>query len=239
MSEEDKINQISAVSLYSAGVMPVAIDYCFSILQRHVNGGTLLELGPAEGVMTKKFVEIDFDVSVVEGSSLFCQNIKEEFPSVRVYNELFENFETSEKFDTIVLGHVLEHVQDPVGILSKFKKYLRDDGVIFAAVPNALSIHRQAAVHMRLLQDEHELNELDIHHGHRCVFNPGTFKKVFENSGLPVTVFGGYWLKPVTNGQIEQSWTPDMISAFMALGEKYPEIAGEIYIVSRQLSTDS
>jgi hypothetical protein len=76
------------------------------------------------------------------------------------------------------------------------------------------------------------MNEADIHHGHRRVFNPETFRQVFALSALQIDVFGGYWLKPVSNHQIDESWTPQMLDAFMQLGERYPDIAGEIYAVT-------
>jgi hypothetical protein len=40
-------------------------------------------------------------------------------------------------------------------------------------------------------------------------------------------------LKPVSNKQIETSWNPEMLNAFMKLGERYPDIAGEIYVIAR------
>ena len=103
---------------------------------------------------------------------------------------------------------------------------------MISAVPNARSIHRQAAVDMGLLEHEEGMNEMDRHHGHRRVFNPETFRQAFKASGLRIDVFGGYWLKPVSNAQIEESWTPEMLHTFMRLGERYPDIAAEIYVVA-------
>ena len=85
---------------------------------------------------------------------------------------------------------------------------------------------------MGLLPAEDALNELDLHHGHRRVFNPESFRHCFIASGLDVEIFGGYWLKPVSNRQIEQDWTPEMLGAFMQLGERYPDIAAEIYVIA-------
>jgi len=114
------------------------------------------------------------------------------------------------------------------------KQWLRPrTGRLFAAVPNARSLHRQAAVIMGMLLQEDALNEMDIHHGHRRVFNPETYRNAFYQAGWQVEIFGGYWMKPVSNKQIEVSWTPQMLEAFMQLGERYPDIAGEIYVVAR------
>jgi len=230
--EEEKLQRISETSLYSAGVMPLAIGYCFRILCRHLLGENLLEMGPAEGVMTELLATTGKSMTVVEGSALFCKGLQARFPQAQVINALFEDFEPTEQFDTIIMGHVLEHVQDPVDILLRAQGWLKPGGLIFAAVPNAQSLHRQAAVIMGMLPKVDALNAMDLHHGHRRVFNPETFRLAFTQAGLQVDIFGGYWLKPLANGQIESHWNSAMIEAFMQLGERYPDIAGEIYIVA-------
>ncbi len=232
--EKDCLQQISESSLYSAGVMPLAIDYCFEILKRHLHGENLLEMGPAEGVMTERLVTTDKAITIVEGAALFCQDLSQRFPLVRVVHALFEEFEPEEQYDNIILGHVLEHVQDPIDILRRTRRWLKPGGRIFAAVPNARSVHRQAAVIMGLLSREDALNEMDLHHGHRRVFNPESFRSAFTEAGLQVDIFGGYWFKPISNGQIEEHWNPAMIEAFMLLGERYPDIAGEIYVLASE-----
>ncbi len=232
LNEKQALQRISQASLYSAGVMPAAIEYCFAILQRHLRGDTLLEMGPAEGVMTELLASTGKAVTVVEGSALFCNDLRQRFPQVSVVNALFEEFEPQKHYDNIILGHVLEHVRNPVDILVRTRRWLSPHGCIFAAVPNAHSIHRQAAVIMGMLPREDALNEMDMHHGHRRVFTPEFFRSAFTQAGLRVDTFGGYWLKPISNAQIERDWTPDMVNAFMKLGECYPEIAGEIYVLA-------
>jgi 2-polyprenyl-3-methyl-5-hydroxy-6-metoxy-1,4-benzoquinol methylase len=232
--EKAHLERISQGSLYAAGVNPETIKYSFKIAERFLVGNNLLEMGPAEGVMTELLVKTGKRITVVEGSSLFCENLRKHFPQVKVVQALFEEFQPDELFDNIILGHVLEHVQDPVGILSRARCWLTPrTGRLFAAVPNARSLHRQAAVIMGLLKQEDTLNEMDLHHGHRRVFNPESYRNVFYQAGLEIEIFGGYWMKPVSSKQIEDHWTPQMLDAFMQLGERYPDIAGEIYIVAR------
>jgi 2-polyprenyl-3-methyl-5-hydroxy-6-metoxy-1,4-benzoquinol methylase len=233
-NEKERLQSISRVSLYSAGVNSASIDYSFKILRRHLQGENLLEMGPAEGVMTELMASSVKTMTVVEGSALFCDSLRQRFPQIRVVHALFEEFEPEDCFDNIILGHVLEHVQDPVDILTRARCWLKPGGRFFAAVPNARSLHRQAAVIMGLLPREDALNEVDLHHGHRRVFNPESFRSVFTQAGLRVDIFGGYWLKPVSNGQIESDWTPSMINAFMQMGERYPDIAGEIYVLASE-----
>ena len=232
MDETKKLQLIADKLGYSHGIMQDSISHCYNVISRHLISGSILELGPAEGVMTQLLAQEFSDISVVEASSKFCDIIKSQHPSVDVINCLFEEFHPVKTYDNIILGHVIEHVEDPVELLIRVRQWLSPEGIIFGAVPNAHSLHRQAAVVMGLLEKEDSLNSADINHGHRRVFAPDTFQDAFIRAGLTIHTFGGYWLKPLSNKQIEDHWTPEMIKAFMDLGECYPEIAGEIYIVA-------
>ncbi len=232
--EHERLNAIARDSWYLKGIAPRTIEYSGKIFARYIRGGQLLELGPAEGTMTEFLVPLVDHVTLVDGAETFCQLLSKRFPQATVVNSLFENFRPNTKFDHIVLGHVLEHVQNPVEILELAYQWLTSNGRVFAAVPNSRSLHRQAAVSMGLLSAEDELNDADIHHGHRRVYNPELLRQNFIEAGFNLEVFGGYWLKPVSNRQIEASWNPEMLDAFMQLGERYPDIAGEIYVIARQ-----
>ena len=230
--ERARLEGIAAKSLYAAGVNADTVRYSFRIFERYLRGDSILEMGPAEGVMTALLAKTGKTLTVVEGSSAFCEALSARFPTAQVVQSLFEDFAPDRRFDNIVLGHVLEHVEDPIRIVRDAGTWLAPGGRILAAVPNSRSLHRQAAVLMGLLLAEDALNELDLHHGHRRVFNPESFRHCFIAAGLDVEIFGGYWLKPVSNRQIEHDWTPDMLAAYMRLGERYPDIAAEIYVIA-------
>lgn len=231
--ETNRLNEVASDSWYLKGVAPKTIEYSGTIFARHFRGGSVLELGPAEGTMTQHIYALAQSLTLVEGAESFCKLLRSRFPKADVIHALFEDYEPEQKFDAIILGHVLEHVIDPAKILEQVKRWLKPrTGWLFAAVPNARSLHRQAAVLMGYLEQEDALNDTDRHHGHRRVFNPESFRNAFYRAGFTIDVFGGYWLKPISNRQIEESWTPQMLDAFMQLGERYPDIAAEIYVVA-------
>lgn len=235
MSEEQKrLESIANDSWYAFGVNANTIRHSGLIFDRYIKDGPILELGPAEGIMTEYFAAKYKDITVVDGSASFCSELRKKFPQIRVEHSLFEDFMPDKKYESIILGHVLEHVMAPAQILKRIKNWLSPTGRIYAAVPNSHSIHRQAAVIMGLLQREDELNQTDIHHGHRRVYNSASLAADFYEAGLVIEISGGYWLKPVSNVQIEQTWTQEMIAAFMILGERYPDIAAELYVVAKQ-----
>jgi 2-polyprenyl-3-methyl-5-hydroxy-6-metoxy-1,4-benzoquinol methylase len=231
-NELQRLDRIAADSWYARGVNAQTVKYNFRIFSRYIRGDTILELGPAEGIMTSLLAGMGKRLTLVEGATKFCEDLRARFPEANVVHSLFEDFRSPEQFDNIVLGHVLEHLEDPTAILRLAQSWLKPGGRVLAAVPNARSLHRQAAVIMGLLPFEDALNENDVRHGHRRVFSPESFRNAFLQAGLQIELFGGYWLKPLSNRQIEETWTPQMLSAFMQLGERYPDIAGEIYIVA-------
>jgi 2-polyprenyl-3-methyl-5-hydroxy-6-metoxy-1,4-benzoquinol methylase len=232
-SEADRLATIADNSFYAQGANGWTTAYSFRLMKRFLSGSNILELGPAEGVMTRLLAGLDYSLTVCEGSSRFCEALRTAHPHANVVNALFEEFEPREKFDNVIFGHVLEHVEDPAALLNRARSWLTEGGRVMSAVPNSRSIHRQVAVLMGLLDFEEALNDADRHHGHRRVYNPETFRREFIAAGYEIEYFGGYWLKPLSNRQIEETWSPEMLDAFMAVGERYPDIAAEMCIVAR------
>ena len=233
-TERARLDGIAADSWYSKGLNTATVEYCAEVFSRFFHGERCLELGPAEGVMTPFLAPAFPDLTLVEGAEAFCASLRERFPNAHVVQSLFEDFAPAHDFDTIVLGHVLEHVENPVEILRKAGEWLAPDGVLCCAVPNARSLHRQAAVILGMLESEHALNPTDLHHGHRRVYDPERFRADFLAAGLRIRFFGGYWIKPLSNAQMEGIWAPETIRAFMQLGERYPGIAAEIYVIANR-----
>lgn len=232
LAERERIEAIAADSWYASGPSPTSIRYMAGIFRRHWRGTRCLELGPAEGVVTEFLVDAFPDLTVVDGSQRFCDDLARRYPGATVVRSMFEDYEPHQQFDTVVLGHVLEHVIDPVDLLARVRPWVAPGGVILACVPHAQSIHRQAAVLMGLLPTENALNETDAHHGHRRVYSRAELEADFAAAGWTVAQTGGYWLKPLSNAQLSEQWTQEMLDAYMELGERYPDSAAEIYVVA-------
>ena len=241
MIDQDKertiLDAVAADSWYEAPTGIAMINYCYNVFRRYMRpSDKVLELGPAEGTMTELLLRDGFNVEAVDGSKTFVSLLKKKFQSFgnfQVHEALFEEYLPTKKFDIIILGHVLEHVDDPVAILSLLKDWLvPGTGRILVAVPNARSLHRQAAAIMGLLESEYTMSEKDIHHGHRRIYNPETLRADFLKAGLKIQMFGGYWLKPLADKQLTEQWSSDQLTAYMALGERYPDIAAELFVIA-------
>ena len=206
------------------------IRFRFELNQRFFKGETLLEVGPAEGHMTKLMVPCFRKITVVEGSESLLMQIPDH-PNLTKVHSLFEEWNTSERFDTIVMDHILEHVDEPVQFLSKAKSLLSPEGVILVGVPNAISFYRLAAVKMGLLKIPGELDKRDLALGHQRVYDPETLRADLHAAGLNIMHFGGLLFKPLTYSQMERIMTSEMLKAFVQLGMDFPENAAELLAV--------
>lgn len=206
------------------------IRFRYETIKPKLVGKRGMELGPAEGEMTQ-FLINDFEqLTIVEGSADLLAQIPQRANLIKVH-ALFEEFQPEHPFDSIILEHILEHVDDPVGLLSRVKNWLSPNGRLFLGVPNGNSIHRLVAVKMGLLGNPCQLNPRDHALGHRRVYTPDSFRADIEKSGLNVLEMGGVYFKPLSNGQIQEHWTEEMIQGFYELGKDFPENAAEIYAV--------
>jgi len=206
------------------------IGFRYETLRPHLCGPIGLELGPAEGQMTH-FLKNDFEsLTVVDGASSLLERIPN-YPNLIKVHSLFEDFFPQQKFDTIIMEHILEHVDQPVELLQRIQKWLAPNGRILLGVPNGQSIHRLAATKMGLLKQPCELNLRDLAQGHRRVYTRETFRCDIEAAGLKILELGGVFFKPLSNQQIQDNWTEDMIRGFYELGKDFPEFTADIYAV--------
>ena len=206
------------------------IRFRYESLKPYFVGNSCLELGPAEGEMTKYLVEDFASITVVEGSKRLL-DLMPEYQNVQKVHSLFEDFTPSKLYDTIILEHILEHVEDPVELINRVKDFLAPNGTLLLGVPNGDSFHRLVAVEMGLLDHQCQLNSRDISLGHRRVYTPTTFRSDIERTGLKISKLGGVFFKPLSNKQIQENWDNEMIQGFFELGKLFGDNAAEIYAV--------
>jgi 2-polyprenyl-3-methyl-5-hydroxy-6-metoxy-1,4-benzoquinol methylase len=230
-TEYSRLDALGLKSPYALGVMKKVTKYSSTILIPYLQD-PILEVGPADGIVTEEIIRAGFLPILLEGSKPLCESLLKQFPDTEVVHSLFEDFKPLKKFNTIVMGHVLEHVENPTSLVTHAYELLLDGGAVWAAVPNALSIHRQAAVKMGILKDVYELNATDISVGHRRVFDLKSLCEIFDSSGFKIEKTGGYFLKPISNSQIEETWTEEMVDAFLELGKDIPDVSGEIWVLA-------
>lgn len=230
-NEKENLNEMSSWYIdQQLDFDKILINYRFEKLKKFFIGEKCLELGPAEGEMTKNIVNEFKSVTVVDAADDLLNKIPN-YNNLKKINSLFEEFNTEEKFDTIIIDHVLEHVDDPIWLLKMSSSLLSDNGRILIGVPNANSIHRLVAVKMNILNDQCDLNERDLTVGHRRVYTKETMQKDIFESGLKIIESGGIFFKPLSNSQIQKNWTNEMIEGFYKLGDDFQDFSAELYVI--------
>lgn len=231
-TEKERLENINFFA--STGFNGVLLTFRYLTLQEFFKGQSCLELGCSDGHGTKLLLNHFKEVVVVDGSEKQIEQLKMNIPdSSKVHTEvaLFEEYEPAQKFDTIVMEHILEHVEDPVSLLRRTKGWLKSNGVLLIGVPNALSLHRQLGVQLGMLKEVTDLNESDREIGHRRVYTEATLREHIKQAGLNVKETGGIFLKPLPNTEMSTKMNEQQIIGFYELGKKYPDIAAEIYAV--------
>jgi len=171
--------------------------------------------------------------AIVEGSQLMIENYKKNSAhlfSANLVHSYFEKFEPDHCFDVIEMGFVLEHVDNPLEIVSRFAKFLKPHGMICAAVPNALSLHRVLGVRAGLLHDPYALSEWDKQLGHKRYFDRESFLALFRQPGMTITKEAGLTLKPFATSQMNALNLPDAIwKVLFESGDLAPHYACGLY----------
>ncbi|MCE5983158.1 MULTISPECIES: class I SAM-dependent methyltransferase [unclassified Pseudomonas] len=189
---------------------------------------SLLELGLGHGYTTDIFSRRFEHHVVLEGSPAVIDNFRDKHPDCRaqIVETWFEKFSTDERFDVIVMGFILEHVDDPLVILRRFREFLAPGGRMFIAVPNAEVLNRRLGQLAGLLDDVTTLSENDHLLGHQRFYTVATLKDDVAQAGCTVDRLEGIYLKPFTTRQIlSLQLDRQVIEGLCTVGIDYPELS--------------
>ncbi|MGB6306532.1 MAG: class I SAM-dependent methyltransferase [Steroidobacteraceae bacterium] len=192
-----------------------------------LNATSLLELGLGHGFSTSYFSTQYARHVVLEGSAAVIANFKKNHPACRaaLIETYFENFDRDERFDVIVMGFILEHVDDPLAILRRFRRFLAPGGKMFIAVPNAEVLNRRLGHIAGLLADIKSLSDHDKLLGHRRYYTVESLTADVVAAGYRVKSMEGIYLKPFTSQQIQSlNFDRRILDALCEVGIAYPEL---------------
>lgn len=215
--------------------------YMLESFKYHFQEGSCLELGSFKGDFTKRLLPYFNDITCVEASSeaIVCAK-KELGEKVTLINALFEEANLPRKYDNIILTHVLEHIDDPIALLSKIKtEWLSDNGKLFLVCPNANAPSRQIAVKMGLISHNSAITTAETEHGHRVTYSLDTLERDARAGGLQVVHRSGIFFKALANFQWDRLLQTDIIDrkyldGCYQLGQQYPDLCSSIMLVCKK-----
>lgn len=216
--------------------------YTFQTFQHFIDKSDAigLELGCSDGKMTQMISEMVVELDVVEGSKSFLEETKKRnLANVTFSYSLFENFDTDKKYDYIFATYIITHISNLELFLAKVYTFLKDDGLLFIAVPNARALSRQLALQMGIIDDLFTLSQNDIDHGHCRAYDRVKLNRDLENNGYNIISQGGIILKPLADFQMDQLINNQIIKqeqmdGLYSLGKEYPDLSGAIYVVCQK-----
>ncbi|MGK0462911.1 MAG: 2-polyprenyl-3-methyl-5-hydroxy-6-metoxy-1,4-benzoquinol methylase [Candidatus Azotimanducaceae bacterium] len=241
MNTNEYVNKLNVIeSTYHSADMPdmfieeLAQEYTLQwLLPKLASKQRILELGYGDGVINKGIQGAGLQVNVIEGSPQVIQRAKQEFPGIDIEESLFENYQPKAAYDCVLAMHVLEHVDDPISLLSKMRDWVTPGGDIILIAPNMCSLHRQLAVEMGLQEQLDDLSARDLVVGHQRVYSHSTLRSDVEAAGAIVVEETGFFLKSLPNAMMLE-YSQDLLRAMNSISTKLPpELLANIGMVIR------
>lgn len=167
-------------------------------------GTSLLDIACGDGTLTQMFAK-HFNIIVgVDASPKHLGEARKKVPFATFYESLIEEFNIKQKFDTVLMLDLLEHVQDPILVLRKAASFLKSDGRLIVHVPNCEAVNRKIAVLMGTLTSCDELSPFDLEiAGHRRSYNLERLKIDIELANLNIIKTGGIFYKMLSTPQMD------------------------------------
>jgi 2-polyprenyl-3-methyl-5-hydroxy-6-metoxy-1,4-benzoquinol methylase len=177
----------------------------------------------------------------VEASEEAIEISKQKLPTnIQYVHSMFETAKLPNKYDNIVLTHVLEHIDDPVQLLTKIKdEWLSENGRLFVVCPNANAPSRQIAVKMGLISHNSAVTPSEKEHGHTVTYSLDTLERDVTLSKLEVVHRSGIFFKALANFQWDQLLGTGIISkeyldGCYKLGQQYPDLCSSIMLICKK-----
>lgn len=94
-----------------------------------------------------------------------------------------ENIELDKKFDVVIAGDLIEHLNNPGLFLSVANRHLKDEGLIYLCTPNAFSLNNSIKSILGI--------KIKVHQEHKCIFDVNTLCQLVTCYGFSIDEI--YW----------------------------------------------
>lgn len=156
-----------------------AFSYRLPIISRFIKEGSeVLEIGAASGDFSNILKQFGYKVSGVELSERAVLKAKENYNLDLFCGDLKEACFQNNKFNAIVMYHVIEHIDDPRSLLQEIKRILKIGGIAIIEVPNPKSIDGHLSKKL--------LASILDYPNHTYAFPRAVLESIIEEAGLEI-----------------------------------------------------
>jgi SAM-dependent methyltransferase len=111
-------------------------DAAVRAIQKYKQEGRFLEIGCAGGVFMDTMRKAGFDVHGVEVSDVAATFARTHFGLDVFTGDLLEAHYPAGHFDVVYMGDVIEHIPNPVSIITEIARVLADGGILVVVCPS-------------------------------------------------------------------------------------------------------
>lgn len=115
-----------------------------SLIEEFTKRGRVLDIGAGKGEFLALAKKSGWDVYGVEMSEKFADYAKNRYNLNIEKKSLSQIGYPGKYFDVVTLNMVLEHIEEPNGIMKEIHRILKDDGIVIIEIPNMNSLMLKA-----------------------------------------------------------------------------------------------
>lgn len=198
----------------------------------------VLDFGCGDGTITKgvlakakKVVALDISEQAIEVAKKFNNH-----PNIEYFRVAIENFTWEDKFDTILMFEIIEHLFDLQSVLYKIADLLKEEGILVLSTPNFMRLTRRIKQFYGIRQIRKmmgkDLNRIGCNHFHEY-----TYKEVgdmLDKAGFEVLKCEGIilWTDTIGGNLLRSVAWIQRLNFY--LGSLFPKVAGHIYLAARK-----
>jgi len=169
----------------------------FEFLARHLPGrGRLLEIGCGNGRLLHLSRQAGWTVSGLEISAFLAQEVTRRLGIPVIVADIGEYEMTSrpndDKYDLIVLRHVLEHLPDPRSVMAVIRSLLVEEGHVLLEFPNIEGLDCQCKRWLRRMRLMHKKYPPSYKPGHCNEYCRKSFQYLVDQTGFALVTWETY-----------------------------------------------
>jgi 2-polyprenyl-3-methyl-5-hydroxy-6-metoxy-1,4-benzoquinol methylase len=161
--------------------------------------GKLLDIGCGNGRLLNLAKEKGFQVKGIEMSPYLAEVVSNKLGIEIITTDFLRHQALNERFDVVVLRHVLEHLPDPVMALSKIYSLLNEGGYAVLEFPNIESFDLKWKRRMSKYGFYKRRYKPDYLPGHCNEFSRKSFEYLTNLTGFKIIIWQSYSYKKITN----------------------------------------
>lgn len=108
------------------------------IIKKYKNGGRLLDVGAGNGILVEQAITMGYDAEGIEPSTWLVKKAHDR--KLPIYEGTLNSLKPKELYDVVTIIDVIEHVTNPLDLLSSVYNLIAKDGIIVIVTPDVGSL---------------------------------------------------------------------------------------------------